>query len=157
MARKDERPQGTVAVNRKAYHDYELLETYQAGLVLTGTEIKAIREGKANIREAYARVDDGEAWVLGMHIAPYSRGNIYNQPPDRRRKLLLHRDEIAHLAGAQDQHGMTIIPLRLYLDRGLAKLELAVARGRRQYDKREAIAKREAEREMARAVRRAGL
>ena len=144
---------GTLVANRKAHHDYDLLDVYQAGLVLTGTEIKAIREGKANIREAYVRVEGDEAWVVGMNIAAYSRGNINNHEPTRRRKLLLHKEQIGELAGSQDQKGLTLVPLRLYLDRGRAKLEIAVARGRKQYDKREAIAKRDAERQMARAVR----
>jgi SsrA-binding protein len=148
--------EGTFAANRRASYDYDLLKTFEAGLVLTGTEIKAIREGKANIREAYARVEGGEAWLLNMHIAPYSKGGGFaTHEPTRRRKLLLHAAEIGQLAGAQDQKGFTVIPTRLYLKRGRAKIELAIARGRRAYDKREAIAKRDAEREMARAVRHA--
>ncbi len=143
----------TLAVNRRARHDYDILATLDAGLVLTGSEIKAIREGHANIREAYVRVEGREAWVLNMHIAPYSRAGYTSHDPTRRRKLLLHHDEIGRIAGAQDQKGLTIVPLRLYMSRGIAKLEIGVARGRKTYDKREAIAKREAERQIARAMR----
>ncbi len=146
--------EGTFAANRKAHFDYDLLRTFDAGLVLTGSEIKSIRQGKASIREAYARVEAGEAWLLNMHIAPYlASGGFSAQDPIRRRKLLLHKDEIGLLGAAQGQKGFTLIPLRLYLARGRAKIELAIGRGRRSYDKREAIAKRDADREIARAVR----
>jgi len=144
----------TVAVNRKALHDYEILERFEAGLVLTGTEIKSIRLGRANIREAYARPEGGEFWLVNAHIAQYPAGNRNNHEPTRPRKLLLHRAQIRELERAVDQRGLTVVPLALYLKRGMAKVELGLARGRRRYDKRQAIAHREAERQMARAVRR---
>ncbi len=143
----------TVAVNRKALHDYEILKRVEAGLALTGTEIKSIRMGRANIREAYARPERGEMWLLNAHIAQYPAGNRNNHEPTRPRKLLLHRSEIEELTEGADERGLTIVPLSLYLKRGMAKVELGLARGRRQYDKRQAIARREAERQMARAVR----
>ncbi len=146
----------TLTVNRRASYDYELLKSYDAGIVLAGPEIKAIREGKANIREAYVRVERGEAFVMNMHIARYSASAGFSEmEPTRRRKLLLHKAQIDELAAAQDQKGLTLIPTRLHLVRGKAKLEVAVARGKRQYDKREAIAKREADREVQRAGRQA--
>ncbi len=143
----------TVAVNRKALHDYEILKRVEAGLALTGTEIKSIRLGRANIREAYARPEGGEMWLLNAHIAQYPAGNRNNHEPTRPRKLLLHRSEIEELSEGANERGLTIVPLSLYLKRGMAKVELGLARGRRQYDKRQAIARREAERQMARAVR----
>lgn len=144
----------TVALNRKALHDYEILERFEAGLVLTGTEIKSIRLGRVNIREAYARPEGGEFWLVNAHIAQYPAGNRNNHEPTRPRKLLLHRAEIRELREAVDQRGLTVVPLALYLKRGMAKVELGLARGRRRYDKRQAIAHREAERQMARAIRR---
>jgi SsrA-binding protein len=146
-------PVKVVAVNRRATHDYFIDERVEAGLVLTGTEIKSIREGRVNLREGYARVLGNEAWLTGVHIAPYEQGNRYNHEPLRDRKLLLHRDEIDELVGKAKQRGYTLVPLRLYLKHGRAKIELGLARGKREYDKRQAIAKREAEREMQRAVR----
>lgn len=142
-----------VAVNRRAGHDYFIDDRIEAGLVLTGTEIKSIREGRVNLREAYARIDNGEAWLVNAHIAPYEQGNRYNHEPRRQRKLLLHRDEIDSLLGRAQQRGYTIIPLQLYLKRGRAKVELGLGRGKRQYDKREAIARRDAQREIDRHVR----
>jgi SsrA-binding protein len=142
-----------VAVNRRAWHDYFIDDRIEAGLVLTGTEIKSIREGRINLRDAYARIEDGEAWLLNAHIAPYEQGNRYNHDPRRPRKLLLHKDEIASLLGRVQQRGYTLIPLQLYLKRGLAKVELGLARGKRQYDKREAIARRDAQREIERHIR----
>lgn len=152
MAERNPRS-GTIALNRAATHDYEILERVEAGLALTGTEIKSAREGRVNIREAYAREEGGELWLFNSHIAQYDKGNRNNHDPYRVRKLLLHKDEIRRLAEATRQRGLTIVPLAMYLKRGMAKLELGVARGRKAYDKREAIAKRDAEREMARAVR----
>lgn len=143
----------TVAVNRKALHDYEILKRVEAGLALTGTEIKSIRLGRANIREAYARPEGGEMWLLNAHIAQYPAGNRNNHEPTRPRKLLLHRSEIEEFTEGANERGLTIVPLSLYLKRGMAKVELGLARGRRQYDKRQAIARREAQRQMARAVR----
>ena len=146
--------EATLAVNRRAYHDYFIEETYEAGLVLTGTEIKSLRAGKANLREGYARVRDGEAWLLNVHIAPYEQGNIYNHEPTRDRKLLLHRRQINELIGKVQRSGLTLVPLRLYLRHGRAKVELGLARGKRTYDKRQDLAKRDAAREMDRAMKR---
>lgn len=142
-----------VALNRKALHDYDILERIEAGLVLTGTEIKSIRAGRANLQDAYARPDGGELWLVGAHIAHYAQGGIYNHEPTRPRKLLMHRDQMARLAGAAAQKGLTIVPLRLYIKHHVAKVELGLARGRRQYEKRQVIARRDAEREMQRFVR----
>ncbi len=139
-----------IVVNRKAFHDYEILERVEAGLVLTGTEIKSVRAGRANVRDAYARPEDGELWLVNAHIAHYPQGGIYNHEPTRPRKLLLHRDQLVRLAGESAQKGLTIVPLRLYIRNHVAKVELGLARGRRQYDKRKVIARRDAEREMHR-------
>jgi SsrA-binding protein len=144
----------SVAVNRKALHDYEVLSSVEAGIALTGTEIKSIREGRVNLRDSYARVERGELWLHNAHIAQYAQGNRYNHEPLRPRKLLLHRDEIRELAGEVDRRGLTLVPLRLYFKRGLAKIQLALVRGRKVYDKREAIADREVQRDIARALRR---
>jgi SsrA-binding protein len=143
-----------IAVNRKALHDYHILETVEAGLVLTGTEIKSIRAGRVSLQEAFARPDGDELWLLGAHIAQYPAAGRFNHEPTRKRKLLLHRSEMRELIAALEEKGLTLVPLRLYLKNGRAKLELALARGRRSHDKREAIAKREAERQMQRAMRR---
>jgi SsrA-binding protein len=146
-----------VSVNRKAYHDYHVLESFEAGIALTGTEIKALRDGRANLQDAYARVENGELWLVGSHIGPYAPAGRFNHEPGRPRKLLMHRSEIRELERATQQQGLTVVPLRLYLKDGLAKVELALVKGKRQYDKREAIAKRTAEREMQRALRRRAL
>ena len=129
-------PDETIAVNRRAHHDYAIEDTLEAGIVLTGTEIKSIRAHKVNIAEAYARIENGEAWLIGAHIAEYAQGNRYNHEPTRTRKLLLHRDQIAELTGLQSAKGLTIVPLRLYLRRGRAKLELGI--GARQEAPRQA-------------------
>jgi len=142
-----------VTVNRKALHDYHILEKWEAGIALTGTEIKSIRLGRVNLREAYARAERGEMWLVGAHIAAYPAAGPFNHDPTRRRKLLLHRTQIRQLARQVDEKGLTVVPLRLYLKGGRAKVELALARGRRMYDRRRAIAQREAEREMRRALR----
>lgn len=142
-----------IAENRKARHDYHIEDTVEAGLVLTGTEIKSIRAGRVHLREAYARVERGEAWLLNMHVAPYDFGNRWNHEPLRPRKLLLHRREIEGLAQRARQQGYTIVPLRLFLRGGLAKVELGVARGKREYDKRAAIAERDAARRIDRALK----
>jgi len=142
-----------VAVNRRARHEYDIEETWDAGLVLTGCEIKSVREGRANLRDAYAQPERGELWLHNMHISPYDQGNRYNPDPTRSRKLLLHRTEISRLIGRAQEKGLTVIPLKLYLQRGFAKIELGLARGRKLYDKRRAIADREARREQERAVR----
>jgi SsrA-binding protein len=144
-----------IATNRKAYHDYFIEETLEAGLVLTGTEIKSVRGGRVNLRDSYVRIERGEAWLLNVHIAPYEQGSRYNVNPTRDRKLLLHRPEILRLQGKAQAKGMTIVPLRVYLRGNRAKVELALAKGKRQYDKREAIAQRDAEREMEREAQRA--
>jgi len=143
-----------IAQNPRARHDYEILEIYEAGIVLTGPEIKSIRERKVNLQGAYARIRDGEVWLEEMHIAPYQSAGYTPQDPKRSRKLLLHKREIAHLAGLVTQKGLTLIPLSLYLKDGKAKIELGVARGLRKYDKREKIREREQEREIARQLRR---
>lgn len=153
MTVKSGEPVKVMAVNRRATHDYFIDDRIEAGLVLTGTEIKSIREGRVNLREGYARIHDGEAWLVNVHIAPYERGNRYNHEPLRDRKLLLHRDEISSLIGKLRQRGYTLVPLQLYLKHGKAKVELGLARGKHQYDKREAIARREAQREIERHAR----
>ena len=146
-------PEKTVAVNRKARYDYSIDETVEAGLVLTGTEIKSVRAGKANLSDSYARIEGGEAWLVGAHIAPYEGGNRQNHEPKRDRKLLLHRGQIEELRGRAAQKGQTIIPLRLYISgRGHAKIELGLARGKRQYDRRREIAERESRRTMEREL-----
>lgn len=142
-----------VAENRKARHDYFVEETVEAGLVLTGTEIKSIRAGHVNLRESHAMIRNGEVFVYGMHIAPYEQGNRFNHDPLRPRKLLLHRREIDRLYGRVRQQGFTLVPLRLYIARGRAKVELALVRGKKQYDKRRAIAERDARRRIERALR----
>jgi len=142
-----------MATNRRAFHDYFIDEKLEAGLVLTGTEIKSIREGRVNLREGYARIGNGEAWLSNVHIAPYEQGNRYNHEPLRERKLLLHRSEINRLVGQLRQRGYTLVPLQLYLSHGVAKVELGLARGKKQFDKRHAIAEREARREIERGIR----
>jgi SsrA-binding protein len=143
-----------VATNRKAFHDYEIEEKLEAGLVLKGTEAKSLRDGKVNLRDAYASVDHGEVVLHHCHISPYSHGNIMNHDPDRSRKLLLHRKEINKLLGKTQQKGLTLVPLRIYFsERGYAKVELALAKGKKQYDRREAIKEREAGREVERAIK----
>lgn len=146
-----------IATNSKAYHDYFIEETYEAGLVLTGTEIKSVRQGRVNLRDSYARIENGEAWVLNMHISPYTHGGREGQSPTRTRKLLLHKEEILRLKQKIEAKGMTLIPLRLYIKGNRAKLELGLARGKRKYDKREAIAKRDAQREIERDLKEFGV
>jgi SsrA-binding protein len=143
----------TIALNRRARHEYTIDETFEAGLVLTGTEIKSVRGGKVNLSDAFARVERGEAWLIGAHIAPFEGGNRVNHEPKRTRKLLLHRSQIDELLGRAKQKGQTIVPLRLYIsDRGRAKVELALARGKQLHDKRRDIAERDARREVAREL-----
>lgn len=154
MAKANPAGEKTITVNRKAQHDYHILETLEAGIVLTGTEIKSIREGRVSIREAYVRPLAGELWLIGAHIAHYPPAGPMNHDPKRDRKLLVQRKELRELAKAAEAEGVTMVPLRLYLRRGLAKLELALAKGKKRYDKRAAMAKREAERRMRRALRR---
>jgi SsrA-binding protein len=143
-----------IAQNRRASHDYAILETIEAGLVLAGTEVKSLRVGKASLAESWASIDDGEVWVRQLHIPPYEQGNRWNLDPVRARKLLLHREEIAKLQKAVAQKGQTLIPLKLYFARGRAKLLLGIAKGKKTHDKREAIAERDAKREIDRARRR---
>ncbi len=158
MAAKGDDKRRVVAENRKARFNFEIGDTLEAGIALTGTEIKSIRDGKVNLQDAYARIERGEAWLVGAHIAPWAGGNRYNHEPRRDRKLLLHRLEIDRLRGRTGAKGLTIVPLRLYInDRGRAKLELGLARGKQLHDKRRSIAereqRREVEREMAEAQR----
>ncbi|MBQ9527909.1 MAG: SsrA-binding protein SmpB [Fretibacterium sp.] len=146
-----------VAQNRKARHDYFILDTFECGIVLTGTEIKSVRAGNLNLKDSYASLEDGELWLLGMHISPYEKGTYYNHEPERRRKLLLHRHELIRLRGKIREKGLTLVPLSVYIKDGRrAKVELALAQGKSAHDKRDAIADRDAKRDMARAVRRGG-
>lgn len=142
-----------LATNRKAYHDYQIEETYETGIALTGTEIKSVRAGSVNLRDAYAQVRNGELWMMNVHIAPYEPASRQNVDPYRDRKLLMHRKEILRLFGRAQEKGLTLIPLRIYLKKNRAKVEIGLARGKKQYDKREAISRRDAAREMERAVK----
>ena len=142
-----------MATNRQARRDYEILDTFEAGIALQGSEVKALREAKVQLAESYARIDDGEVWLVGLHIAPYSHsGQADGHQPDRQRKLLLHRGEIERDPARLDQERLTLVPLSLYFKDGRAKLELGLGRGRRQYDKRQVIAKRDADLDAARAM-----
>lgn len=142
-----------VSVNRRARHDYFIEETYEAGLVLQGSEVKALREGKANLKDSYARILKGETFLLNLHISPYPAANRFNHEPTRTRKLLLHKREIRRLTGKVKERGLTLIPLRLYFRDGRAKVELGLARGKKLYDKRESLRRREARREMERSLK----
>ena len=148
-------PDETIAVNRRARHEYAIEDTLEAGIVLTGTEIKSIRAHRVNLAEAYARIERGEAWLVGAHIATYAQGNRWNHEPTRTRKLLLHRDQIAELIGLTNQKGLTLVPLRLYIRGGNAKLEIGVARGKKAHDKRRTIAERDMRRELQREAKNA--
>lgn len=139
-----------VANNKKAYHDYFINEKYEAGLELVGTEVKSLREGKCSIKEAYIKIDKGEAYILGMNISPYEKGNIFNRDPLRPRRLLLHKSEIGKLLGGSSEEGFTIMPLQVYFKDGKAKLELGLAKGKKLYDKRADIAKKDMKREAER-------
>jgi SsrA-binding protein len=151
---KKEQAEKAVVTNRKAYHDYFIEDKFEAGIVLRGTEVKSLREGRANLQDSYASVKDGEVFLHHCHISPYSHGNIANHDPMRVRKLLLHRKEINKLIGKTQQKGLTLIPLRIYFTkRGHAKVELALAKGKKQYDRRESIKAREAGREVERATK----
>ena len=149
------RPTGTklIVENRRARYDYELLERFEAGVVLTGTEVKSLRAGRATLTQAYADLRDGEAWLLNASIATYDQGNIANHEPERPRKLLLHRKELASLLGKVRERGLTLVPTRLYFKNGRVKVELALARGKERQDKRRDIAKREADRQIERAMK----
>ena len=142
-----------VSSNKKARHDFFIIEVYEAGLALTGTEIKSVRAGEVNLKDSFAKVKDGEVFVYNMHISPYAQGNRYNQDPMRPKKLLLHKKEIRKLDQAVSQEGLTLIPLEIYLQRGIAKLSLAVAKGKKLYDKRDDIAKRDAKRDIDRKMK----
>jgi len=151
-------PKGTkvVASNRRARHDYDILETFECGIVLTGSEVKSIRDGKIQLKDSFARVQDGEVWLHGVHVSPYAYAHGDSaHDPDRARKLLLHRAEIDELTGRTQQESLTLVPLSVYFKEGRAKVELALAKGRRRYDKRQAIATRDAAREAERAMARA--
>lgn len=150
-ARKEEIK--VVTENRKARHDYHIEETYEAGMVLTGTEVKSLRAGRANLRDSFAEIRNGEIYLQGSHISPYQHGNRFNHDPYRARKLLMHRHEINRLIGRVREKGYTLVPLKLYFRKGYAKVELALARGKRFYDKREAIAERDARRRIDRALK----
>src|ERR687887_2549705 len=139
--------------NRRARHDYHLVERIEAGIVLTGTEVKSLRDGRASLQQAYAEIRDGEAWLVGAHISVYDAGNIANHDPDRDRKLLLHRKELESLAGKVRERGLTLVPTRLYFRGGRAKVELALARGKELRDKRRDLARREADRDVERALK----
>jgi SsrA-binding protein len=141
-----------VATNRKAHHDYFIEESFEAGLVLTGSEIKSVREGRVNLRDGYARIVNGEVWMCNVHVSPYEHGGSSNLDPVRDRKLLLHKREILRLLTRTQTKGLTMVPLRIYLRDGRAKVEVGLAKGKRQYDKRDAIAERDAERAMEREL-----
>lgn len=142
-----------IATNRKARHEYSFLDTYEAGLVLQGSEIKSIRAGRVSLQEGFVLFEDGEAWLVNVHIAPYDPAHRQNHEPRRKRKLLLHRREIQRLQAGTQEKGFTVVPIRLYLKEGRAKVEIALAKGKRQYDKRQAIAKRDSKRQIERAVK----
>lgn len=142
-----------ITKNRKAYYDYFIEETYEAGIVLKGTEIKSIRAGKVNLKDSFAKIKDGEVFLMNMHVSPYEQGNRFNHDPTRTRKLLLHRKEINKLIGKTKEAGYALIPLKLYLKNGYCKVELALAKGKKKYDKREELKKKAAQREIERAFR----
>ena len=147
------RAERLLADNRKAYHDYHILDTYEAGIVLLGTEVKSIREGRVNLRDSFARVEDGEVFIYNIHVSPYSHRGYADHEPKRRRKLLLRKGEIRKLIGKTVERGMTLVPVRMYLKTGRVKVVVGVAKGKKTYDKRETIRRREAERETRRAIK----
>ena len=142
-----------IAVNRKARHEYNILDTYEAGLVLKGTEVKSLREGKVSLREGFAQIENNELYIINMHISPYAFGNIFNVNPKRKRKLLLHHREINRLRKQVEEKGLTLIPLRIYFKKGHAKIELALAKGKKLYDKRHALAEKDIQREVDRELK----
>ena len=154
MATKKDDGEKLIASNKKAFHDYFVLQKFEAGIALTGTEVKSLRDGKANLKDSYVDVDRGEAWLVGAHISPYSHGNRENHDPERKRKLLLHRREIDKLQGQIVEKGLTIVPLRLYFKGGKVKAEIAVVRGKKLYDKRETEKRRQLDREAEAAMKR---
>ena len=143
----------TVARNKKAYHDYFVLESFEAGIELFGTEVKSVRQGKVNLKDAWCSIEKGEIYVNGMHISPYEFGNIFNRDPMRKRRLLMHKREINRLYGQLEQQGLTLIPLSAYFNRGRLKIQVGLCKGKKNYDKRESIARKDAEREAARELR----
>ncbi|MCR4593441.1 MAG: SsrA-binding protein SmpB [Clostridiales bacterium] len=143
----------TIAQNKKALHDYFVLETYEAGIELKGTEVKSLRQGKCNLKDAWCSIVDGEIFVNGMHISPYDHGNIFNRDPMRVRKLLMHKKEISRLYGTVKQEGLTLIPLSLYFKKGRAKVQVGLCKGKKIYDKRETAARKEADRKIDRALK----
>jgi len=150
---EDAEPVELIARNKRARHDYEILDSWEAGLVLTGTEVKALRDGRANLTDAFGIIKDGEVYLLNLHIGHYGLGNVFNHDPTRTRKLLLHKREIRRLIGSVERQGLTLVPLDLYFKRGRVKARLALVRGKQQHDKREDIKRRDAQREIARALR----
>ena len=154
MPKAEDKPEvESIARNKRARHDYHVLETWEAGIALTGTEVKSLRGGKANLTDAYGIVKDGEVYLLNLHISPYEQGNVFNHDPTRTRKLLLHRREIRRMIGAVERQGLTLVPLELYFKRGKAKVAIALAKGKQAHDKRDDLRKKDDEREMARAMR----
>ncbi|MEE1353407.1 MAG: SsrA-binding protein SmpB [Acutalibacteraceae bacterium] len=156
MAAKKEKGQDeltTVARNKKAYHDYTVLESFEAGIELFGTEVKSCRQGKINLKDSWCSIDGGELFVNGMHISPYEQGNIFNRDPDRKRRLLMHRKQIDKLFGTLKTEGLTLIPLSAYFRKGKLKIQVGLCKGKKIYDKRESMARRDAEREKQRALR----
>ena len=158
MAEKTEREkaQTAIAENRKAFHDFHMLETFEAGMALLGTEVKAIREGRVNLRDSFARVEDGEVYLYNVHISPYSHRGYADHEPLRRRKLLLHKNEILKLVGKTVEKGMTLVPVRMYFKNGRVKVAVSLAKGKKDYDKRETIKRREVDRETRAAVKERG-
>ena len=154
MAKANETREELIADNRKAHHDFHLLDTFEAGMALLGTEVKAMREGRANLRDSYCRLENGEAFLLGAHIGQYSHGGYASHDPTRPRKLLLHHDELRKLLGKTTEKGMTIVPLRMYFKNGRVKVELALAKGKQLWDKRETERRRTADREAREAIAR---
>lgn len=150
MGKKDLK---VISQNKKATHDYFIEETYEAGILLTGTEIKSVRAGKVNLKDSFARISNGEAFIHNMHISPFEHGNRFNHEPTRARKLLLHKKEISKLIGLTKEKGYSLVPLKIYLRNGFAKMEIALAKGKKLYDKRQTEAKRDADRQIARALR----
>jgi SsrA-binding protein len=153
MKTEREQAQKIIADNRKAHHDYHLLDTFEAGIALLGTEVKSIREGGANLRDSFARIEAGEVWIYNVHISPYRNRGYSDHDPRRRRKLLLHRQEIKKLIGKTTERGMTIVPVRMYLKNGRVKVAISLAKGKKAHDKRETIKRREADRETRAAVK----
>ena len=154
MATKPDAGEKVIATNRKAFHDYFVLQKMEAGIALTGTEVKSLRDGAVNLKDSYVSFDGGEAFLVGAHISPYSHGNLQNHEPERKRKLLLHRREIDKLFGQVVEKGLTVVPLRLYFKKGKIKAEIAVVRGKKLFDKRESEKRRELDREAEAAMKR---